>query len=523
MTAVDEARPTVQIRAAVPPFRAGLRSSGAAVLVAVLGGVLTALAFPPVGAWPLAAVGPGLLVVAVVGRRPVVAFGLGTVFGLAYFAPLLSWLVNLGWLPWTALVVVQSLFLGAHGVLVRLLLQSRWWPVTVGASWVVVEAVRGAVPLGGFPWRRLAFSQVDSPALPWVRLGGVPLLTLLTALAGTALAAAVLQRRARAGVWVALAVAVGLGATLVPPPAASGREFTVAVVQGNVPRERTLAEQVRLERVSQNHAAATRRLAAEVRAGRVPAPDLVVWPENSTDTDPRDDPQIRELIAGAVRDIGRPVLVGAILDEPEGRVFNSGQLWLPERGPVAAYAKRQLVPFGEYVPFRDQLGWVEQLQLIPRNLTAGSGDAVLPVAGTRIGGVICYEVAYDDLVRSSVATGAQLLVVQTNNATYMRDGQLGETLQQLDMARVRAVEHDRAAVVASTTGISAIIAPDGSLTVTTGPWRSQVLVGTVELRETPPRSAGPWVEPLAAAVVLGVLVPMVARRRGGRVEVRPWA
>jgi apolipoprotein N-acyltransferase len=175
------------------------------------------------------------------------------------------------------------------------------------------------------------------------------------------------------------------------------------------------------------------------------------------------------------------------------------------------------------VPFRDQLGWVEQLQLIPRNFTAGSGDAVLPVAGTRIGGVICYEVAYDDLVRSSVATGAQLLVVQTNNATYMRDGQLGETLQQLDMARVRAVEHDRAAVVASTTGISAIIAPDGSLTVTTGPWRSQVLVGTVELRETPPRSAGPWVEPLAAAVVLGVLVPMVARRRGGRVEVRPWA
>jgi len=126
MTAVDEARPTVQIRAAVPPFRAGLRSSGAAVLVAVLGGVLTALAFPPVGAWPLAAVGPGLLVVAVVGGRPVVAFGLGTVFGLAYFAPLLSWLVNLGWLPWTALVVVQSLFLGAHGVLVRLLLQSRW-------------------------------------------------------------------------------------------------------------------------------------------------------------------------------------------------------------------------------------------------------------------------------------------------------------------------------------------------------------------------------------------------------------
>lgn len=488
------------------------------MLVALIGGAVTALAFPPVGAWPLAAVGPGLFMVAVVGRRPAAAFGLGTCFGLAFFGPLLFWLVHLGSLPWVGLVVVQSLFLGAHGVLLRLLLRSRWCPLTVAASWVVVEAVRGAVPLGGFPWGRLAFSQVDSPALPWVRLGGVPLLTLLTALAATALTATVLQRRVRTGLLLAAAVVVWLGAGLVPQPAVAGREFAVAVVQGNVPRERTLAEQVRLERVTENHVAATRRLAADVRAGRVPAPDLVVWPENSTDTDPRDDPRIGALIAGAVRDIDRPVLIGAILDEPDGRVLNSGQLWLRGRGPVASYAKRQLVPFGEYVPFRDQLGWVEQLQLIPRNFTPDDGDAVLPVAGTRIGGVICYEVAYDDLVRSSVAGGAQLLVVQTNNATYMRDGQLGETLQQMDMARVRAVEHDRAAVVASTTGISAIIAPDGSLTATTRPWRSQYLVETVELRNTRPRDLAVWVEPIAAVAVLGALV---ARWRRGRDRNRP--
>lgn len=485
---------------------------------AVFGGVALFLAAPPVGAWPLVVVGPALLVVAVAGRSSRAAFGVGTVFGLAYFGPLLWWLVNLGVLPWAALVVVQALFVGAHGLLMRVLLGWRWWPLTVALSWVVVESVRGAVPLGGFPWGRLGFSQADAPSLSWAAIGGVPLLTLLAAAVGAALAALVLGsvRRAVVGLVVLAATGVWLGAGLLPDRQSSGQTATVAVVQGNVPRGRDLAEQVRVRQVTQNHADATIALAEDVRAGRVPAPDLVVWPENSTDTDPRRDPAIAAVIQQAVHAIGRPVLVGGFRVDDSGRTFNVGQVWAPGEGPVGEYAKRQLVPFGEYVPFRGLFGWVGQLQLVPRDLTPGTGDGVLTAAGVRFGDVICYEVAYDHLVRSSVDAGARLLVVQTNNATYMRDGQTGETLQQLAMARVRAVEHGRSVLVSSTTGVSAVIRPDGSLAAATQPWQRQVLVERVELSTAPAQEVSPWIERLAGLVVAGTVAWMLIQARRAR-------
>ncbi|SDM28995.1 apolipoprotein N-acyltransferase [Lentzea albidocapillata subsp. violacea] len=487
--------------------------------VAVTGGVSLALAFPPAGLWPLAALGPALLVLAVSGRRPRAAFGLGAVFGLAFFGPLLWWLTNLGLLPWIGLVVVQALFVGVHGVLIRELLRLRWWPVAVAASWVAIEAVRGRFPLGGFPWGRLGFSQADAPSLPWASIGGVPLLSLLAALTGSALAWTLLSgaRRRTGLVVVPVAGLAWMAGGALPAPAPSDRDLTIAVVQGNVPRGRTLAEQVRVRQVTQNHAEATLKLAEDVRAGRAAAPDLVVWPENSTDTDPRDNPAIAQTIRTAVQAIDRPVLIGAIVRQ-DGRMFNVGQLWLPDRGSVAEYAKRQLVPFGEYVPGRSLFRWVQQLQYIPRDFSPGDGDGTLDAGGIRIGDVICYEVAYDGLVRSSVNAGAALLVVQTNNATYMLDGQRGETLQQLDMARVRAVEHNRPAVVASTTGISAVVRPDGSIAAMTEPWAQQVLVERVNLRTTTSVWLSPWLELLAVLLVVAGLGAAVVDRRLRRAD-----
>ncbi len=202
------------------------------------------------------------------------------------------------------------------------------------------------------------------------------------------------------------------------------------------------------------------------RSGRAAAPDLVIWPENSTDQDPRRNPYIYQLISGTVAAIDRPVLVGAVLQDP---VRNAGQLWLPGKGPVATYVKRRLVPFGEVIPFRGLLDKFTSLPLLqPVDFTPGHQAVVFSVGKIRLGDVICYEVGFDGLVSSEVAAGANLLAVQTNDADFELDGQTGETLQQLAMARIRAIEHDRAVVVASTTGISAIIAPDGSLLASTG-------------------------------------------------------
>jgi apolipoprotein N-acyltransferase len=279
----------------------------------------------------------------------------------------------------------------------------------------------------------------------------------------------------------------------------------VAAIQGDVPHARNLPNLLRAATVTQDHATATSRLAALVASGRARPPDLVVWPENSTDQDPRFNPYIFDVISGAVATIDRPVLVGAVLQDP---VRNAGQLWLPGKGPVATYVKRRLVPFGEVIPFRGLLDKVTSLpSLQPVDFTPGHRAVVFHVGKIRVGDVICYEVGFDGLVSSEVAAGANLLTVQTNDADFELDGQTGETLQQLDMARIRAIEHDRAVVVASTTGISAIIAPDGSLLASSRMWQQAEIEARVPLRTatTLADRIGGWPEGVITFATLAAL------------------
>ncbi|HSA50131.1 MAG TPA: apolipoprotein N-acyltransferase [Yinghuangia sp.] len=463
------------------------------LLLAALGGLVLFASFEPVDLWPLAFIGPGMLIVALQGRRANQAFRYGFVFGVALFAPLVLWLGNLGWLPWIALTLAESALFGLLTMPVPALLRRRAWPVWVAAWWIAVEAIRGRQPLGGFPWGRLAFSQADSPALGWVTVAGAPGLSLIVVLVPVTLAWLVLAGRGRRrpaviGLAASLAV-VAAGPLLLPARSGGGQEVTVAAVQGNVPRARNLEEQARVRNVTENHVKATQQLAADVRAGRVDRPELVLWPENATDDDPRTDPYLGALVDQAVRDIGAPILVGAILDGgPDDRPYNAGLMWRPPTdanpGPGEWYAKRHLVPFGEYIPMRDVFGGLGDLQLIPRDFAPGPEEPVLFRTGSIVlADTICYEVGYDGNVRSTVTPGANLMVVQTNNATYERGISFGQSEQQLDMARIRAVEHDRATFVVSTVGISAVVAPDGSIMAETGLWEPGVLVETVPLRD----------------------------------------
>jgi apolipoprotein N-acyltransferase len=286
---------------------------------------------------------------------------------------------------------------------------------------------------------------------------------------------------------------------------------TVAAVQGNVPHARSLPDLLRATTVTDNHAAATRALAAQVAAGARPAPDLVIWPENSTDLDPGLYPAIYAAIGGAVAAIDRPVLVGALLENP---LRNTGQLWLPRRGPVAIYVKRQLVPFGEYIPFRSLLAHVTSLvNLQPVNFTGGHRAVVFRQGAIRLGDVICYEVGFDGLVRSEVTAGANLLAVQSNDATFEVDGQSGESTQQVAMARIDAITSDRAIVYASTTGESAIITPDGAVLARTGLWQRAVLDARVPLRSgltLADRLAG-WPEAVLTGLTIVALGWAIAR------------
>jgi apolipoprotein N-acyltransferase len=265
--------------------------------------------------------------------------------------------------------------------------------------------------------------------------------------------------------------------------------------------------------VTANHAAQTQALADKVAAGELPRPDLVVWPENASDAVPFTDDVARTMIDAAVRAIGVPVVVGAVLDGPDAdHVQNAAIVWSPTEGPGQRYVKRHLVPFGEYLPLRSVLGrLISRFSLIPKDFAPGTTPGVLTAGPAVLADVICFEVADDSIVRQAVTGGGRLIAVQTNNATYERvgdDGHGGETAQQLEMSRLRAVEHGRAVVVAATSGVSAIIGPDGEVRQRSGVFTPELLVADLPLRD--PRTIadrlGAWPERALTAIGLLALV-----------------
>jgi apolipoprotein N-acyltransferase len=500
--------------------------TGWALLISVAGGLALFAAFPPFGVWPLAVLGPALLVVALAGRSLRGSFLCGLAFGLALFTPLLSWLVNEAWYVWFALSVALAVIFAVLAIGQRLLLRLPFWPAAVAGWWVVAEGVRDRWPYA-FPWGRLAMSQSVAPDVRWVAVGGAPLLTFLIALTGAMIARALLTALAArswrpVGPVLAAVVTAGLvlaGGLLPVDPTGGAPTAQVAAIQGNVPRARNLPQLLNDSQVTQNHAAATLKLAAEVKAGRLPAPDLVVWPENSTDLDPRQDPALYAELAAVTAAVGQPILVGEVLQNPRR---NAGQLWVPGRGPTTFYVKRQLVPFGEYIPFRGLISSFSSLpSLQPVDFTPGHQAVVFDVGKIRLGDVICYEVGFDNLVRSEVTAGANLLAVQSNDADFEIDGQLGETEQQTAMARIRAIESDRAVVYASTTGESTIIAPDGRLIARSGIWQQAILDARVPLvsYRTLADRVGAWPEYViimltVLALAWAVLAGFRSRRAG---------
>ncbi|TDC74312.1 apolipoprotein N-acyltransferase [Actinomadura sp. 7K507] len=505
------------------------------------------LAFPPADLTFLAPVGVALFAVALRGLTARTGAWLGFLGGAAFFIPVLEGIVKIGPDAWLVLALVQALYFLPLGAGVALVTRLPGWPVWTAALWVGEELIRGRVPFGGFPWARLAFSQTATPLTPYASLGGAPLVTFLTALIGGLLAyAALAAYRARAARpagdragepaeeaaedsdsgsgsggeretprtrvgWrplvpaaaaLAAIAAVAGGGTLIPTPT-SGKPVTVAVVQGDVPRV-GLDWQGQRKAVLDNHAEATHELAAKVRAGEVPQPELVVWPENASDLDPYSEPDAYLTIDRAVKAVGVPVLVGALADTPDGeKIENRGIVWDPRSGPGDYYVKRHPVPFGEYLPFRDILTkLITRFERIPRDFAKGTRSGVMQLGPVTIGDVICFEVAYDKEVRD-VAPG-NLLVVQTNNATY---GRTSLPPQQIAMSRLRAVEHGRTILVAATSGISAIVAPDGRVIDKSREFVPDIQVETVPARTSTTLSdrLGAAPEWLLAALGLGAI------------------
>lgn len=458
---------TSAIPAAAPPAVARPLPLGPALITAVVAGWLMDLGYPDVAWWPMAIVGTALMLASLRGRSIGGALLVGAVGGFAYYGILIEWLtVYLGVVPWLALTLAQVFFTALGGVLITL--AWRWvpraWPgvagrlilapAVVAAAWTAREAVASVFPFGGFAWGRLAHSQAEGPLAHWAAWVGFSGLTFLIAWFSAMLVAVVIESKVgmlRRGVLVAGAST----ALLVWPavPIATTGTISVAAVQGD--SDSGLFAEYEQGQILQDHYDATRALFDQGLDL-----DVVLWPENASDLDP-----LRSEYAASVLDLvgdrlDAPVVVGTITAEGD-ETFNSVLLWRSGQGAVDQYDKRHPVPFAEYLPARDFFYPLAPslFDLVPRDYSFGQRDTVVDLDGVIAGISICYDIVDDDLLARQIDEGAQVLLAPTNNADF---GVSDQSVQQLAIARLRAIESGRSLVNASTVGASAIVLPNGS-------------------------------------------------------------
>jgi len=439
--------------------------------MAPLSGALMWSAFAPLAVGWTAFPAACALVAVLLGASWHRAFIYSSLCGFVFFTLLLYWLTIVGYDAWLLLALVCTLPFGVMGIGIALLSRIKWWPLLVPGMWIAQEWVRGSFPFGGFPWGSLAFSQggtlFGSSAVVLGMLGSGGWLVLGSCALVASIAALYSLNLRQAASWFVLSLATFILPLLISPPTQGDTDggaatAQIGVVQGGTPEIGLGAFDVR-RAVLDNHVRQSMLLAIDIDHGKQSYPAFVLWPENSSDLDPYIDSAAQAAISVAARALNVPILVGAVVNNPDDRstVLNQGILWDPVTGAGQQYSKTHPVPFGEYIPFRSILApLINRFDRIGRDFAAGTDTGIFTIQGIKAGDVICFEVAYNSVIYPLIDDGARVLMVQTNNATYSGTAQ---PEQQLAIEQLRALETGRSVVVAATTGISAFIGPDGSV------------------------------------------------------------
>lgn len=442
---------------------------GQALPLAVIGGALFALSFPSPGWWFLAFPALACMLLAAMGQPWRRAAWLGYLAGAAFFVPAISWAGRyLGPVPWFALALFEAVFFALGSVAIALAYRwvarvlpstaGRVWgvPAVVAALWTGREWLSGSWPYGGFAWGRVGLSQSQSPfahLAAYVGVLGLSFVVVYCVAVVVSLAlvvprtpgvaARVPMRVATAGLLVAAVLAVPAW------PTAVDGTIRIEAVQGNGPAGY-------FDRAQPGDVLNAQVAATDVRAQGV---DLVVWPEASAEFDPRQQPVIASALDSVVDSVGAPLIAGAITQTASGVLHNTSFVWTAD-GWRSSYDKKRPVPFGEYVPDRWFFSKLAPslIGLLQRDYTPGTKPNVLSAAGVKVGVAICFDIVDDGLTTDMARGGAQVLLAQTNNADF--DG-TDENLQQLEIARMRAIETGRSLVNISTVGASQVIDPSG--------------------------------------------------------------
>jgi apolipoprotein N-acyltransferase len=354
-------------------------------------------------------------------------------FGFIANSIVLSWSKTfVGITPWILLSILQGLYLLPVGLLAKYVKK----PIVLIFALLIMDEVKNYLPFGGFGWTRIAFSQVESPFIPWVSVVGVIGISLLTLMISLVLISP--------NKYLITSLLIALFTTpFVITDTISSETVNVRAVQGGVP-ERGLSFNARAEAVLDNHIAVTRR---EVQS----SDDLIIWPENAIDVDPILNDSARKKIEILQLETKIPLIAGAILSE---NVLSNAAVLFDESGsPRSTYIKRYLTPFGEYIPLRSLASLISPHVDRVTDFTPGNKYVSHEVENVKISTVICYEILSDQIFRES-AMNSGIIAVLTNSATFAGSSE-GE--QQMAITRIRAIESGRNIVSVSTTGPSAFI------------------------------------------------------------------
>ncbi len=496
-----------------------------ACLFGIAGGLVSSLAYPDNSIWIAIFVSLALMLYAITVVTVRQSLLVGFLSGLAFYASQIPWMtVYLGPIPWLALSILEAAIfaIGAWGIAFAIskyrnqrttFFSTVNLALAVASLWTAREWVSCNLPYGGFPWSRVSLSQANSPLAPWVFWGGDSLLSFVLVFATALMLFGANQLRIAN--WRSSATMIALVGVFVVPaitPLSVEPEagtLKVAAVQGNAKAGLLVAQAPGT--ILKNHLDASAPLLTQSEK-----PELVIWPENAADLDPLENADSRWQITNFVNRVNAPLMFGTITERGND-IYNSSILWQPNLGPTDWYDKKRPVAFGEFVPDRDfwHILAPDLIDLIPRGYTFGTRDGIFEVPKTKVGTMICFEVAVDDISRDLVHQGATILVAQTNNSDF---GTTNESTQQLAIARLRAIETGRAFVNISTVGTSAIILPNGNITQQLPTYQAALMQEDLPLRAsmTPAMLIGSSLEianNFSALAQLGLLVFLHFRNR----------
>ena len=485
--------------------------------LALLAGALSALSFPEPNLWWLAWIGlvPAMLLVASAPTSHAAALR-GWFGGVGYLLAATHWLtpkigpgivagaflLGLTWMPWGALT---------HRALRGSLYPRRlalWMPV-VASAWLVTESLRSWDRLGG-PWGLLGASQWrGSPLLSLASFGGVWLIGSVLVAINLGVARVLRPEGERRARIVTVLATLSVVAGAIAAGTATGDPTTQgSVTIGGVQPGPGLGAVDRFEREID--------LTQELANVQL---DLVVWGESSVGIGLQPDRSTIDRLAALSSEVGAPLLVNIDARRGEGGIYKSSVL-LDAHGARGSYDKMRLVPFGEYIPLRFALEWLESIsEAAEEDWRRGEGLELLGANGYSIGPLVCFESAFPDMTRNLAARGADLIVVQSATTTFQESW---APEQHASLAAVRAVEVGRPVVHATLSGVSAIYGPSGRLLVQLPTSKRGIYVAEVPL--TSGRTLyvrwGDWVL-IVSWLLLGVTT--IARRlEGMRYQRRPF-